>query len=103
LKKHALALALSLAALVAPAAAQDAPAAPAAQTASLSVDSPMPELIADPEAKAILEAQLGADLVNNPRLQSAPLSLRALGAYIPSLTEEKLNQINAELSALAPH
>jgi hypothetical protein len=99
MKKIALAFAMMFAPLVAPAVAQDTPAAPA-QAAALSVDSPMPDLVASPAAKEILERQLGAELVNNPRLQSAPLSLRALSSYIPGLTEEKLNAIATELAAL---
>lgn len=92
-------VALAFVAFATPALAQTpAPAAAQAQ-AGLTVDSTMPELLGNPAAKAILEQHLGADLVNNPQLASAPISLRMLASYVPSLTEEKLTQINTDLAA----
>jgi hypothetical protein len=91
MKKFALAVALAFASMAVPAVAQ-APAAAAHAEAGLSVDSTMPQLLANPEAKAILEQELGAELVNNPRLSSAPMSLRALASYIPGLTEAHHDQ-----------
>jgi hypothetical protein len=72
----------------------------AAQAAGLTVDSNIPDLLANPAAKAVLERHLGADLVNNPQLASAPISLRALAQYVPTLTEEVLTQINADLAMI---
>lgn len=104
IKNFGLALALALAPMAAPAFAQaTAPAAAAETHAALTVDSPLGELLADPAAHAVLERHV-PDLIANPQIQQASgMAFSALAAYVPTLTPEKLAEINTDLAAAAAH
>lgn len=76
------------------------PAAPAMQSQPFSVDTPIPQLVSNPAANAILQEKI-PDLINNPQVQSAPISLRQLAQYAQgALTDDKLNEINTALAAV---
>jgi hypothetical protein len=98
IKKIALAVALVFGAMSATAML----ATPAvAQAAAFTVDSTLGALLANAGAKAVLERHLGAEFVNNPQLSAASsLPLSALAQYVPTLTPEKLAQINTDLAAV---
>jgi acetyl esterase/lipase len=85
-------LALATASLV-PAKAQNAPGAP------LTVDSSVGELLDNPAALAVLQAQVPV-LANNPQIKAAAaLPLRAIAQYAPTLlTPAKLAAIDAALA-----
>lgn len=100
IKKIGLVLALTFA----PAAAlaqTSAPAPAAEQHAGLSTNSTVGELFADPAAHAVLERHV-PELVGNPQLQQASgMQFSALAAYVPTLTPEKLAEIDRDLAAAA--
>lgn len=98
--------ALPLALAAAPVAAQDhsghaMPAAPAAPAAKLSPESPIGSLLADPAAKAVLEANLPG-ISTHPHLSAFQgLTLTQAAAAAPTqITADKLQKIKAELAAL---
>ena len=105
LKKIALAAVLAMSVMAAPAFAQEtttaaAPAAPAAAaTGALTVDSQIPDLLANAGTHAVLAANLPPELMSNPQLATAPISLRGLQQYVPSLTDDKLATIATQLAA----
>ena len=106
IKKIGLVLALTFAPVAAfaqtPAPAAAA-AAPAEEHAGLSTNSTVGELFADPAAHEVLERHV-PELVGNPQLQQASgMQFSALAAYVPTLTPEKLAEIDRDLAAAAGH
>jgi hypothetical protein len=94
------ALGLVLAATTLPAAAQDAPAAPAA-AAAFSIETPIETLVADERAKAVLAKHLpGID--QHPAFdQFKALSLKALAPFSQGMiSDEMLAKIDADLTAI---
>ena len=97
------ALGLGLAAVTAPAMAQDdtLPGAPAA--AAFTIDTPIETLMADERAKAVVIANFGGqDLSQHPAYeQFKSLSLKAVAPFSQGLiTDEMLTKIAAELAAI---
>ncbi len=79
--------------------AQAAPA-PAEASAKLSADSLVGDLIKDPEAKAVLVANI-PEVVANPQLTMGyGMKLRDIAQFEPTLTAEKLAKIDKDLAAL---
>jgi hypothetical protein len=78
-----------------PASAPPAAAAPAG--AGLTTASTYGALLANPKTKAVL-AELAPEVVNNPQSQMGlDLAFKDLAQYEPSLTPDKLAQIDARL------
>ena len=99
IKRIALAVVLACGAMAAPALAQTA--AHAHVAASLSVNSTMGELKANPAALAILQRET-PDIAASTQIPDA-MTLRQIATYAPDrLPEAKLTAINAALAAL-PH
>ena len=74
-------------------------ATPTGPTGSLSTKSTYGELLDNPVSRSVLE-KLIPEVVNNPQSQMARgLALAALAQYEPSLTAEKLKQIDEALAA----
>lgn len=107
--KPILLVAIPLALTAMPLAAQDhsghampaAPATPAATAAKFSLDTPIQTLLADPAAKAVVEANLPG-ISTHPQLalfQSASLS-QVAGMAPDRMPADKLQKIKAELAAL---
>ncbi|MDB5672912.1 MAG: hypothetical protein JWO25_3871 [Alphaproteobacteria bacterium] len=89
MKKFAIAAAL-LMAIGAPAYAQDKP---------LTVDSTVGALLDNPKTLAVLKADI-PEVVANPNLQMGrEMPLRGIAQFEPTLTEEKLKKIDADLAA----
>lgn len=91
-------------ALLAPAvvAAQTAPAsAPATATAKFSLDTPIEALVADPQAKAVLDADLPG-VSNHPSYDMFKgMSLRAVQPMSNGkLTDEQLKKVETGLAAI---
>jgi hypothetical protein len=94
-------------ACLAPAAAsaQTAPAmaaaAPAA-AAKFNLDTPIETLVADPAAKAVLDADLGGDVTTNPAYESfKAMSLNQSAPYAPDkLPPAVLKKIETDLAAI---
>ncbi len=81
--------------------AQDKPA-PAASSAKapLSSQSLVGDLIADPDAKAVLTADI-PQVVANPQLSMGyGMKLRDIAQFEPTLTEATLAKIDADLAAM---
>ena len=63
-----------------------------------SLTTPLGKLLDDPAAKAVLERQI-PDVLASPQLGMARgVTLEALQAYLPSLTDSKLRAIDADLA-----
>jgi hypothetical protein len=78
-----------------------APATPTEATGSLSTKSTYGTLLDNPVSKAILE-KLIPEVVNNPQSQlGRELPLAAIAQFEPTLTAEKLKQIDEALAASA--
>lgn len=94
------AAALPLALPSAAAAAQTAPAAPAA-VAKFSIDTPIQDLYADPAAKAVMDKRLpGLTAIPQYEMIKA-ISLRQLQPYSDGkLTDELLSAVNADLAKI---
>jgi hypothetical protein len=72
--------------------------AQAAAKAKFSSGSTMGELIANAEAKAILNKHLDG-IADNPEMsQAASMSLKDLQQFIPTMDEKKLKEIDADLA-----
>ncbi|MCX9146843.1 hypothetical protein [Erythrobacter sp. WG] len=95
------ALGLAVAAITAPAAAQDAPAAPTAPASLFSIETPIEALVADARAKAVLDKYLPG-IVQVPQYDMfKALSLKALAPYSQGMiSEELLTKINTDLTAI---
>ena len=93
-----------LALTVAPAlaSAADAPAAAAARAAKYTTaDTTIGDLLDDPAAKAIVEKAVPGFTGNGQIEMARGMTLRAIQAFAPDdLTDERLNQIDAELAKL---
>jgi hypothetical protein len=99
--------AVALAFLAPSAFAQTAPSAPAptaapAVAAKFNLDTPIETLVADPKAKAVLDADFGGDITTNPAYDSFKgMSLNAVAPYAPDkLPAELLKKIEADLAAI---
>lgn len=96
----ALCCAVLLAAPIAPALADPAPTAPAAQTA-FNLDTPIETLVADARARAILDADLPGLTAHPQYDQFKGMSLTMLAPFSPDkLTDERLGKVKADLAAL---
>jgi len=96
----ALLLGLTLALGGAGASLAQTPAPAAASAAKLSVDSLVGDLIKDPDAKAVLTANI-PEVVANPQLTMGyGMKLRDIAQFEPTLTAEKLTKIDKDLAAL---
>lgn len=96
------ALGLAVAAIAAPAFADDT-AATATTAAAFTIDTPIETLMADERAKAVVTANFGGqDLMQHPAYeQFKGLSLKALAPFSQGLiTDEMLAKIEAELAAI---
>ena len=93
-----------LALTVAPAlaSAADAPAAAAARAAKYTTaDTTIGDLLDDPAAKAIVEKAVPGFTSQGQIEMARGMTLRAIQAFAPDdLTDERLNQIDAELAKL---
>ena len=89
------------------AAAADLPPAPPPPTRTpdghySSKLTPIGDLLKDPAAKAILLKYI-PDVVNNPQIgMAAAMTLTTLKAYVPTLTDDVMAKIDADLAALPP-
>jgi para-nitrobenzyl esterase len=73
-------------------------AAALADTAKLTVESTMGDLLDNPGAHAVLAKYL-PDVVSSPQIdQGRALTLRSLQQYVPNLTDDMLKQIGEDLS-----
>ncbi|MCD6289425.1 MAG: fibronectin type III-like domain-contianing protein, partial [Anaerolineae bacterium] len=72
-----------------------------ARERSLSIDTPLGDLLADERVKAVLEKHLGP-VLKSPQISGAlQFSLRTLAGFVPQiLTPELLEAIEADLAAL---
>jgi para-nitrobenzyl esterase len=62
--------------------------------------TPIGDMLDDPAAKMVLQKYL-PDLVNSPQIGMArSMTLPALQAYVPTLSDDKLDKINSDLAAL---
>ena len=96
----ALCCAALLAAPIAPAMADPAPAAPAVQS-GFNLDTPIETLVADTRARAILEADLPGLTAHPQYDQFKGMSLTMLAPFAPDkLTDERLGKEKADLAAL---
>ncbi|QZP09925.1 hypothetical protein K5X80_14470 [Caenibius sp. WL] len=86
----------------APAAAADAPAAAAVRAAKYTTaDTTIGDLLDDPAAKAIVEKAVPGFTSQGQIEMARGMTLRAIQAFAPDdLTDERLNQIDAELAKL---
>jgi hypothetical protein len=77
----------------------DAPAA--ATAAKFTLDTPIEALVADPQAKAVLDADLPG-LTTHPQYETfKSVSLSALASFAPDkLTPERLDKVKADLAKL---
>jgi hypothetical protein len=102
MKKIIFAIAAACAFVAAPAMAEDA-AAPAAAEASAdhhlsTADTPLGDLLDNAAARAVLEARI-PEVIGNPQIEMArPMTLKSLQSYSPSLTDEVLAAIDADLA-----
>jgi hypothetical protein len=81
-------------------AAQAQAPAPAKASAPLSADSLVGDLMKDPDAKAVLTADI-PDVVTNPQLTMAyAMKLREIAQFEPALTAETLAKIDKDLAAM---
>ncbi|PXA93699.1 hypothetical protein DMC18_08225 [Caulobacter sp. D5] len=95
-----LGLTLALGGVGASLAQAQTPAPAAAPAAKLSVDSLVGDLIKDPDAKAVLTANI-PEVVANPQLTMGyGMKLRDIAQFEPTLTPEKLAKIDKDLAAL---
>lgn len=100
---HAIACAMLLASLATPAMAQMAPApAPAAASAAaFSIDSPIEQLVANPAAKAVLDADFPEVATHPAYEQFKAMSLKQLAPYSNGIiTDEKLAKASADFAAV---
>ena len=80
--------------------AQTATPAKAEATTKLSVDSLVGDLMNDPDAKAVLTADI-PDVVANPQLTMGySMKLRDIAKFEPALTAEVLAKIDKDLAAM---
>ena len=89
-------------ALLAPAAfAQTAPAPAATPAAKFNLDTPIEQLVADPKAKAVLDADLPG-MSNHPSYDMfKAMSLRAVQPFSQGkLTDEALKKVETDLAAI---
>lgn len=98
---YAFALIVMPAAAMAQAPAAPAPAATAAAAATLSADTPIETIVANPQGKAVLEKEM-ASLLAHPMFDSfKAMSLRQLQPYSSgAITDEKLAAVDAALKAV---
>ena len=67
---------------------------------TLSINSKMKDLLADEKAKAILDKQ-NPGWTDDPQIQPAmEMSFKELASHIPEATDEKLKEVDEELSKL---
>ncbi|AJP70833.1 hypothetical protein [Sphingomonas hengshuiensis] len=84
----------------APAAAA-APATPAAAVAKFNLDTPIEQLVADPKAKAVLDADLPGTSTHPAYDMFKAMSLRAVQPYSEgAITDEMLKKVEADLAAI---
>jgi hypothetical protein len=94
------AIAILGSAVAAPAAfAADAPAAPAAAKLSTGETS-LGDLLDNAAAKAVLEKNAPMLTAGGQIDQARPMTIKSLQQYIPTLTDELLAKIDAELAAI---
>jgi len=101
--KYAIACSALLASFTAPVAAQtaQAPAPAAAAVGAFSVDSPIEQLVANPAAKAVLEADFPGVTTHPSYEQFKAMSLKQLAPYSNGIiTDEKLAKASADLAAV---
>jgi hypothetical protein len=80
--------------------AQTAAAAKAEATTKLSADSLVGDLMKDPDAKAVLTADI-PDVVANPQLTMGyGMKLRDIAQFEPALTTDVLAKIDKDLAAM---
>jgi para-nitrobenzyl esterase len=99
MKKVIFALAAACTFIAAPALAEDATPTAAAHAGHFTTaDTPIGDLLNNDAAKAVLQAHI-PDLVNNPQFEMArPMTLKAIQAYAPTLTDDILASIDADLA-----
>ncbi len=84
----------------APAAAPAAPAAPAA-AAKFSLESPIETIVADANAKKVLDENLPGLTTNDKYDMFKSMSLNQLAGFAPDkLTPERLSKVEAALAAI---
>ncbi len=83
-------------------AATPAPAAAPAAAAKFNLDTPIETLVADPKAKAVLDADLGGDVTQNPAYENfKAMSFHQVQPYAPEkLPDDLLKKIEADLAAI---
>ncbi len=86
----------------APAPKTAAPAPAAAAAAKFNLDTPIEALVADPKAKAVLDADFASDITQNPAYdQFKAMSLNAVAPFAPDkLTPELLKKVETDLAAI---
>ena len=79
-----------------------APAAPAASAPKFNLDTPIETLVADPAAKAVLTADLGGDITENPSYdQFKSMSINQIKPYAPDKLPDALTaKIATDLAAI---
>jgi hypothetical protein len=78
-----------------------APAPSAAAVAAFSIDSPIEQLVANPAAKAVLEADFPGVTTHPAYEQFKAMSLKQLAPYSNGIiTDEKLAKASADLAAV---
>ena len=91
----------ALAFLTPAASAQTAAPAPAATTAKFNLDTPIEALVADPKAKAVLDADLPGVSTHPSYDMFKGMSLRAVQPMSNGkLTDEALKKVEADLAAI---
>ena len=99
--KFAIVCSALLAGVSAPAVAQTAPAPAAAAVGAFSIDSPIEQLVANPAAKAVLEADFPGVTTHPAYEQFKAMSLKQLAPYSNGIiTDDKLAKASADLAAV---
>ena len=99
--KYAMICPALLVSLTAPAAAQTAPAPAAAVATAFSIDSPIEQLVANPAAKAVLEADFPGVTTHPSYEQFKAMSLKQLAPYSNGIiTDDKLAKATADFSVV---
>lgn len=92
---------LALALLAAPALHAADTVAPAAAAAHFTLDTPIETLVADPRAKAVIEADLPGLTTHEQFETFKSMSLAALAGFAPDkLTPERLDKVKTDLAKL---
>lgn len=99
--KYAIACSALLMSLTAPALAQTAPAPEAAAAGAFSIDTPIEQLVANPAAKSVLDADFPEVATHPAYEQFKAMSLKQLAPYSNGIiTDEKLAKAGADLAAV---